>query len=75
MERSDCAPWVGFWENWTNCIDRSCDGAAFRMRARRMGIDAAIMLTAGSAIPKTLMSTVVALCLVRANGTEGGKGR
>jgi hypothetical protein len=35
-----------------------------------MGIDAAIMLTAGSAMPYTLISTVVAICFVRSSRTE-----
>lgn len=46
-------------ENCTNWID--CDlGASRRMKARRIGIDAAMTDMAGSAVPKILRSTVVA---------------
>jgi hypothetical protein len=42
---------------------RDREGASLRMKARRMGIDAAMMAVAGSAVPKTLMSTVVAFAV------------
>jgi hypothetical protein len=47
-------------ESWINVMSRDREGASLRMKARRMGIDAAMMAVAGSAVPKTLMSTVVA---------------
>jgi hypothetical protein len=55
-------------------MDRSSVGVAFLMRARRIGIDVAIMLTAGSAIPKTLMSTAVAFCRVSLTEPRQRKG-
>jgi hypothetical protein len=51
-------------ESWTKVMSRDREGASLRMKARRIGIDAAMMAVAGSAVPKTLMSTVVAFCNV-----------
>jgi hypothetical protein len=43
-----------------NEIDRVFWEASFRMKARRMGIETAMMVTAGSAVPNILTSTFVA---------------
>lgn len=51
----------GMLENWTNCIERVFEAASRWMKALRTGIDAAMTEMAGSAVPKILMSTVVAV--------------
>ncbi len=55
---------AGMLENWMNWIDPDLGAASRRMKARRIGIEAAIMDMAGSAVPKILRSTVVAFCLL-----------
>jgi hypothetical protein len=48
-------------EIWINCRDPDFWEASLRTKALRIGIEAAITVTAGSAVPKIFRSTVVAV--------------
>jgi hypothetical protein len=67
VELGDRGLGLGIWEDWINGIDCDPVEASRRIKARRIGIDAAMMETAGSAVPKILMFIVVAFCVVRFN--------